>query len=160
MPFDLKLIVFDLDFTLWDCGGLWVDCTSPPYRKEKDRILDQSDRVMRVYPDIPKILDRIDEMGITMALASRTEQPQWARELLDLMGHRDRFDYEEIFPSTKVVHFSNLKEQTGFDYPEMLFFDDERRNIIEVGELGVECIEVTRGVDQSAFEAGLDKFEM
>lgn len=158
MPNDLQLIVFDLDFTLWDCGGLWVDCTAPPYKKRNDCILDNSGRTMRLYSDIPEILDTIDRMGIPMALASRTEQPQWARELLDLMGYRDRFEYEEIFPSSKVAHFANLHDQSGIDYNEMLFFDDEKRNIIEVGELGVKCIEVTRGVDLAYFNAGLKNF--
>lgn len=154
----LQLIVFDLDLTLWDCGGLWVDCTEPPFQKQDGCIIDQSGRVMRLYPDVPEIIDRIEAMGIPMALASRTDRPDWARELLDLMGYRNRFEYEEIFPSSKVAHFSNLHKQSQIPYSEMLFFDDEHRNIIEVGELGVNCVPITRGVDLSSFEAGLAMF--
>lgn len=155
----LSLVVFDLDFTLWDCGGLWVDCTSPPYfRDSGERILDASRRVMRLYPDVPHILDEVEAMGCPMALASRTDQPGWARDLLDLMEYRDRFDYEEIFPSSKIAHFSNLRRDTGIPYREMLFFDDEHRNIVEVGELGVKCIEINRGIDRDAFERGLALF--
>jgi len=154
-----SLVVFDLDFTLWDCGGLWVDCTRPPYiRDAEERILDSSRRVMRLYPDVPEILDKVEAMGCPMALASRTEQPEWARELLDLMEYRHRFDHEEIFPTSKLAHFSNLKRDTGIPYHQMLFFDDEFRNIAEVGELGVKCVEIHRGLDRDAFERGLALF--
>lgn len=154
-----SLIVFDLDFTLWDCGGLWVDCTSPPYsRDSKGRIFDSSRREMRLYPDVPDILDEVEASGCPIAIASRTEQPSWARNLLDLMDCRQRFDFEEIFPSSKVAHFGNLHKSTGIPYTEMLFFDDENRNIVEVGELGVKCVEVRRGIDRAAFERGMAFF--
>ena len=138
-----------------------LDCTvtSPPYFQESGkRILDSSRRVMRLYPDVPEILDEVEAMGCPMALASRTEQPGWARDLLDLMECRHRFDYEEIFPSSKITHFSNLKRDTGIPYHEMLFFDDEHRNIAEVGALGVKCVEIARGLDRDAFDRGLALF--
>lgn len=160
MPTTLSLIVFDLDFTLWDCGGLWVDCTTPPYRKdESGRITDSADRTMKLYPDVPEILAKIDLMDCQTALASRTDQPSWARQLLDLMNYRNRFDYEEIFPSSKVAHFSNLHDASKIPFGEMLFFDDEHRNIVEVGALGVKCIEVGRGVSWETFNQGLALFK-
>ncbi|MDF1754342.1 MAG: magnesium-dependent phosphatase-1 [Verrucomicrobiales bacterium] len=155
----LSLIVFDLDFTLWDCGGMWVDCTDPPFRKTGDgKFLDRSNRFLKMYPDVPEILAEIKEMGCQTALASRTERPDWARQLLDLMGYRNCFDFEEIFPSSKVAHFANLKEKSGIPYDEMLFFDDEARNILEVGNLGVKCVEINRGIDREAFRNGLKWF--
>ena len=27
----IMLLVFDLDFTLWDAGGTWCDQTKPPF---------------------------------------------------------------------------------------------------------------------------------
>lgn len=154
------LIVFDLDFTLWDCGGLWVDCTDYPFRKEKGgRILDRSGRHLRLFEDVPEILDEIDRMGIPMALASRTEQPRWARALLELLGIRTRFAFEEIYPGSKVSHFNRLRADSGLAYREMLFFDDEHRNIVEVGKLGVESISVGRGVNRQVFSEGLRVFQ-
>lgn len=153
-----ELIVFDLDFTLWDCGGLWVDCVRYPFREDANRILDRDGRVMRLYEEVPAILDEVEEAGISMALASRSEQPGWARDLLDLMGIRSRFDHEQIFPGSKVAHFSRLAEDTGIPFERMMFFDDEHRNIVEVGELGVHCIEVRSGLDRSTFEQGWTSF--
>ncbi len=40
----------------------------------------------------------------------------------------------------------------------MLFFDDESRNIREVGELGVTCMEVRSGLGWEVFERGLGRF--
>ena len=42
----------------------------------------------------------------------------------------------EIYPSSKDRHFRSLKSKTGVDFGDMLFFDDERRNIMEVREKG------------------------
>ncbi|MCB1124156.1 MAG: magnesium-dependent phosphatase-1, partial [Verrucomicrobiae bacterium] len=51
------VIVFDLDFTLWDCGGTWCDCLWPPFRKAGSRVLDAHDSHVRLYPDVQEILD-------------------------------------------------------------------------------------------------------
>lgn len=155
-----KLIVFDLDFTLWDCGGLWVDCTSYPFATLPDgTIVDRENRRMRLYEEVTDILDHVDRLGIPMALASRTERPDWARDLLDRFEIRKRFAFEEIFPSSKVQHFSRLTADSGYEFEEMLFFDDEHRNIVDVGALGVKCVEVSRGVDDSSFRSGMALFQ-
>lgn len=151
-----RIVVFDLDFTLWDCGGLWIDCTSPPFRlDEESRVRDRQDRHFRLYPDVPSILDQLEAAGCLLALASRTEQPSWAREVLDLMGIRQRFQFEEIYPGSKVRHFEAIQSRSGSAFSEMLFFDDEHRNITEVGALGVSAVHVSRGMDRSLLEQGL-----
>ncbi|WP_233207158.1 MULTISPECIES: magnesium-dependent phosphatase-1 [Pirellulaceae] len=152
-----QLIVFDLDFTLWDCGGTWCDCLSPPFRLDKDRIIDRTRRYIRCYQDVEAILDYCDQQQIPMALASRTEQPAWARELLQLLAITHRFAYAEIYPSSKVRHFTALGKASGIAYEEMLFFDDEMRNIREVGEMGVTAIHVANGMSSELFHASLDR---
>ena len=41
-----------------------------------------------------------------------------------------------------------------------LFFDDEHRNIAEVGGLGVTSVHVHRGVHRQAFDSGLDEWRL
>jgi len=148
------LIAFDLDFTLWDCDGLWVDSTSYPFQKREDgSIVDSDGRNFRLYEDVPEILNEIDDLGIPMALASRTEQPAWAQNLLELMGIRERFAYEEIYPSSKTKHFSRIAAASGVELHQMWFFDDENRNIVEVGEMGVTCVEVRNGLTRAIFDS-------
>lgn len=154
-----SLIVFDLDFTLWDCGGLWIDCTSPPFRKNAERtVVDSEGRPFRLYPDVPALLDEIDALGIPMALASRTTQPDWAREVLGLMGIRSRFHFEEIYPTGKRKHLEAIARNSGVSVREMLFFDDEERNIVDVAALGTTAIHVRSGMTFEVYERGVAAF--
>ena len=154
-----KLVVFELDFTLWDCGGLWVDCADFPFQGgENGRVTDSSGRPLRLYDEVPLILKQLEAEGIPMGLASRTSQPSWARDLLKLLWISECFEYQEIFPGSKVAHFENLAAASDLHYSEMLFFDDEHRNVHEVGRMGVHCVEVKSGISMDVFESGLDLF--
>ena len=153
------LIVFDLDFTLWDCGGTWCDCLSPPFTMRAGRIADRRGRIVQLYDDILDIMDRCDQYQMKMAVASRTEQPVWATELVELLQISTRFAHAEIYPSTKLKHFAVLREASRIEYEQMIFFDDEMRNITEVGSLGVSCIHVDNGITRHCFQNALDEFQ-
>ncbi len=141
-----KLFVFDLDFTLWDAGGVWCDCTSPPYKRYNGYVLDSSNRKITLYPEVWDILKSLKIHNRKIAIASRTEQPTWAREILELFDLRQWFDFEEIFPDRKIQHFYNIQEKSGITFEEMVFFDDEQRNISDVSTLGVTTEWVTSGI--------------
>ena len=148
---DIELVVFDLDFTLWDAGGTWCDHLSPPFKVSSKGVSDARGNIINLYPDAMKIFQVIEGNSIPMAIASRTEEPEWARRLLKLLGIRDKFKYEEIFPGSKVTHFNNLKEKSGIDFDKILFYDDEPRNIDEVSGLGVNCYLVRNGINIDEF---------
>mgnify|MGYP006299586293 CR=1 FL=1 len=150
----MKLVVFDLDFTLWDCGGTYCDCTFPPYSWKKSSVTDSDGAVIRLYDDVYEILEMLDADGVMMAIASRTTTPHWARELLDLLGIAPFFSFSEIYPDSKLTHFSRLHQQSGVPFQQMLFFDDEYRNIDEVGELGVNVVHVKNGLNKNLFDSG------
>jgi magnesium-dependent phosphatase 1 len=154
-----KLVVLDLDFTLWDCGGRWVDCVSPPFVSGEDGcVRDQSGAVMRLYGDVLEILDFFRQHAVPLAVASRTSAPSDARTLMELLGIAGRFDHEEIYPGSKVGHFCALQERCGgLRFEEMLFFDDEERNIDEVGALGVDVHHVTAGLNWPAVTRALER---
>lgn len=165
-----KLVVFDLDFTLW---GLWIDThvTGPLRRNRNDlnEVLDKHNDKISFYRDVPEILHRLRTAGIVIAACSRTEAPRLAWQALGLLlvppkpGDDevilavDFFDQLEIYPGSKLTHFKKLHEKTGIPYSEMLFFDDEHRNS-EVEQLGVTFSLVPRGVNHDAFEKGLAKW--
>ena len=154
-----SLIVFDLDFTLWDAGGTWCDHLYPPFKNSPNGPVDSHDRLVRLYDDVRDILDWCQEHQVRMALASRTYEPKWAKKLIKLLEIADLFEYHEIFPASKVTHFSNLHEASGIPLREMLFFDDEMRNIYEVGRMGVTSMFVENGMDMKLFKKGLKKWE-
>lgn len=146
------LIVFDLDFTLWDAGGSWCDQTTPPFRKIDRIIKDADGSIIYLYPDVLDILESLSRKNINMAVASRTYSPGIARELLTLFGIRKYFLCEEIYPSSKLQHFESLHKRTHIPYDQMYFFDDEPRNILEVGSLGVHSFLIKSGLNWGELE--------
>jgi len=141
------LVVFDLDFTLWDAGGTWCDQTVPPYRRRNGCVEDGKGRMIALYPDVPAILKEISHRGVPMALASRTFSPETAELLLEMLKISDYFKYRQLFFGSKVSHFQHLQKESGIAFTHMYFFDDEKRNIEEVGSLKVRTRRVKNGLD-------------
>ncbi|TDL18226.1 magnesium-dependent phosphatase-1 [Rickenella mellea] len=167
-----QLIAFDLDYTLWD---LWIDThvTGPLRRegKELNNLYDRYGQEMSFYPDVPQILHRVRAADVKIAACSRTAAIRLAREALsllllpppksnpgaELMTAIEFFDHTEIYPTSKIVHFKELHKKTGIPYSEMLFFDDEHRNI-EVESLGVTFCLVENGMDENVFDEGIKEW--
>ncbi|KAJ7313163.1 hypothetical protein JRQ81_004437 [Phrynocephalus forsythii] len=152
-----SLVVFDLDYTLWP---FWVDThVDPPFHKSSDNsVRDRNGRLVNLYPEVPAVLERLHSAGIPMAAASRTGEVQGANQLLDLFGLSRFFRYTEIYPGSKVTHFQRLSQESGIPLSQMLFFDDENRNIYDVSKLGVTCILVPSGMNLSLLNHGLEAF--
>ena len=94
---------------------------------------------MEPYPETLAALDYWSKK-CEIAVASRTSYPQGAESLLKLFGMDKYIKYKEIYPGCKLTHFARLKERSGFQYSEMLFFDDEPRNIRDLKSVGVESV--------------------
>ncbi|KAH0950276.1 hypothetical protein HN011_010580 [Eciton burchellii] len=152
-----KVIIFDLDYTLWP---FWVDThVNPPFRKgAQNKIVDAHGHVVEYYFDVPDILKRLSKEGYELGIASRTSEIRGANQLLELFDWKKFFKYIEIFPGSKVTHFSNIQRNSQVNYKDMLFFDDESRNIVEVGKLGVHAVLVPKGVTCSLIENTLQSF--
>jgi magnesium-dependent phosphatase 1 len=133
-----KLIVFDLDYTLWP---FWVDThVTPPLKASAnhDSAKDRLGESFAFYNEVPSILYSLRERGVKVGAASRTSAPELGREMLRLLhipdpeGKKKKsiefFDHMEIYPGSKITHFTKLQKATGLKFEEMLFFDDESRN--------------------------------
>jgi magnesium-dependent phosphatase 1 len=142
----MKIFVFDLDFTLWDSGGTWCDATNPPYKWENGRLLDSYGAHIRLYDDVVDILEELKEARKFIVAASRTCRPDWAQDLLHLFDIDKYFDLKEIYPSSKIQHFKQIQNHFNIPYSEMVFFDDEYRNIEEVENLGVKTVFIQNGI--------------
>lgn len=152
-----KIIVFDLDYTLWP---FWIDThVTPPFRKGKqNKIIDVCGRTVHHYSDVPNVLKQLSEEGYELGVASRTSEIKGAKQLLDLFGWKKYFNYVEIFPGSKITHFSNIQKSSHADYKDILFLDDEVRNIMEVGKLGVYAVLIKDGVSRCVVEDALQSF--
>jgi magnesium-dependent phosphatase 1 len=71
----------------------------------------------------------------------------------------ENVDYCEIYPGSKIKHFTALSQKSGIACHEMLFFDDEARNR-EVTKLGVHFVKVntTIGITLFQFENALHTY--
>lgn len=180
-----KLIVFDLDYTLWP---FWVDThVSPPLKASAahDKVSDRTGEDFAFYDDVPDILAALKaHKEIKVGAASRTSAPELGREMLRLLwvgqdagaaldgdgdgagkevegaGKRKAigvFDYLEIYPGSKITHFQRLQKSSGVEFGDMLFFDDEPRNR-NVETLGVTMYLVRDGVSRPEFDRGVGEW--
>lgn len=167
------MVCYDLDDTVW-FPELYMMCGAPWSKDELGRVTDTCGTELRVYPaaieSIRLILDpdgpfQSSGVGAEVAFASRTNRGKWAMEALDLLrldegtSLREAVgDLVEIFPGTKRKHFEALRKKSGVPYSQMLFFDNERINVEEVGQLGVTSIYCPGGMSQGAWEKGLETY--
>lgn len=159
-----KLIVFDLDNTLW---------TPELYQLRKlqrNKQFPVAYKDVKLFPAAWDIIQKIrndphDTFANTkFAVASRTQSGEWAHDLLKQFELYDWFDYIEIFSGDKQSHFRNLKESSGLDYKDMLFFDDARDgrygNCERVSALGVLSVHCPNGLyEERIWDNALDHFK-
>lgn len=140
------LFVFDLDFTLWNAGDEWCDCNQPPYHKKNGYIYDSKGACIYLYPDVIKMLEALHNEGKKLAIASRTSAPSNAIQLLTLFDILSKFHYKEIFPGSKIQHMVNISRDSRIAYENIIFFDDEMRNIYDVSSIGIESVYIEDGI--------------
>ncbi|XP_016914457.1 magnesium-dependent phosphatase 1-like [Apis cerana] len=151
-----KIIVFDLDYTLWP---FWIDThVNPPFKKEGNDIIDSHGQIIKYYKEVPDVLKYLYEEGYELGIASRTSEIQGAKQLLNLFNWDNYFKYKEIYPGNKVTHFSRIQKISETEYKDMIFFDDEYRNIKDIEKLGVTCIYVKNGINYTLVENSLKSF--
>lgn len=147
-----SLVVFDLDNTIW---------TPELYQLRRLSRANQypvAHQDVKLYPAVKSIIQRIKANrddhypNVQFAVASRTKSVDWAHDLLTQFELREIFDYIEIFPGDKKQHFSNLKSDSGLEYHDMLFFDDNRDgkygNCEPVSQLGVLSVHCPNGIHE------------
>ena len=154
---ELDLIVFDLDYTLWP---FWVDThVTPPFRKESDgTIRDSSGQKVKPYPEVPQVLETLNALGYSIAIASRTSAVNEANKLIQLLDWDKYLIQKEIYPGAKTNHFAQFKKKLGINYSNMIFFDDEHRNIRDLNGVGVCSVLVGHGVDMKVVRDGFLAF--
>ncbi|CDP01564.1 unnamed protein product [Coffea canephora] len=139
-----RLVVFDLDYTLWP---FYCECC---YESDSPNL----------YPHARGIIQALKGRGIDVAIASRSPARDIATTFLEKLGIRSIFVAEEIFSSWthKTQHLQKIQRKTGIPFDAMLFFDDEDRNIEAVSRMGVTSILVYNGVTLEALRQGLVEF--
>ncbi|KAH7082943.1 acid phosphatase-domain-containing protein [Paraphoma chrysanthemicola] len=164
-----KIVVFDLDYTLWP---FWVDThvTGPIKATEGGlKVKDRYGEGYGFYSDVAGVLEALKAKSILVGAASRTHAPDLGREMLKLLkvpttsGSSSRaidyFDHMQIYPGSKTTHFTRIHRDSGIEYDEMLFFDDESRNK-NVEVLGVTMWLVRDGVTRNEIDDGVKSWRV
>lgn len=142
-----KVVVFDLDYTLWPC---WCDThiTTPVKAKSKDTVIDKRQFELSFYKDVPRVLEELLENKVLIVAASRTSAPLLAQKLLRMLHIKDEpainhFDFLEWGTHSKTKHIKSaidrIKDEMELEiaFEDVILFDDEWRNK-DVESIGVQ----------------------
>lgn len=100
-----------------------------------------------------------------IAYASRTSAPRWTPFCLKVLPLESEDGKEatldeisectQLFPADKTMHLKNIAEALHCDLNEMLFFDNESRNITTANRVGVPAYECSDGLSWPELVNGL-----
>jgi len=166
-----KMVVFDLDGTLWypEMYMLWG--SGPPFRRDT-----KTGNVRAVGGEMVKLLGssrsvlyslKTDEKfeDTLVGIASRTDEPEWAQECMkqfdvgDGISMKETVDYEAIYGGDKTNHLRELSKRSKVAFEDMIFFDNERGNLHSVQRLGVQCVYTPDGVTSKIWDKALADFK-
>jgi magnesium-dependent phosphatase-1 len=179
-----KAIIFDLDGCLWSPemyeilffqGG-----RGSPFSRDPDdplNLVTCGNQPVHLLADIRSVFQQICTnplyQSIQFGISSRTDEPNWARELLGKflipLNNGEGIDgecvnLESIFngpivlsKEEKVDHFRRIAKESDIDFSDILFFDNEYRNCESVARLGVSAVYCPQGVTEELWNLGVYK---
>ena len=129
------------------------------------RCFDSAGTEIKLHPGCADILAKLGrERPCKVAYVSRTYYPEYSAQCLDriVVGNgltmRDCAQHFEIYPADKKKHFRAISKASGIAPSDMLFFDDQARNVQSVAQLGATCVLVPHGLSPKAFAEGLRQY--
>lgn len=157
-----KLLVFDLDNTLW----------TPELYQIRQRSVPKAGKEIWLFQCAESIVSDLatnpawSSAGTQMAIASRTNKGEWADKLLRKFEASpgvtldELFVHKEIVQGSKRQHFESLREKTGVRFGDMVFFDDDfHMNLKEISQMGVLCCHCPKGITRDLFRGTLRRYD-
>jgi len=114
-------------------------------------------------PSMPELLNWCRDNGVRMAVASNSSRSQatdnFFDETIDSRGEdiplRDYFECIILQPGSKKNHLSQIQDETGQDYVDMILYDSNSA-FSDVEQLGVFFVQVPYGgLDRITFNSGI-----
>ena len=151
-----KLIVFDLDNTLWQPELYQMRGKKPKANKDIKLTAGALDALHDLAGD--------GWEKTQAAVASRATATDWAEKLLQdfKLDHGQSIatllPYREIYEGNKRKHLQRIREASGVAYCDMIFFDDYTENLGDAAHLGVMGVHCPRGLTHEHWEGGLKAY--
>ena len=166
-----KLIVFDLDLTLWP---FWIDShvTPPFYKSSTDFddqyiIIDEEKRKMTFFSDVPLILNTLSDYCLKtdgyMAAACSTEIGDATDQLLKLFEWNCYFNSMQFSKLNRCEQIGNICNELGVnDMNEVLLFQQNEQHFNEIKRLGVSVylVDMKNGITCNDCIKGLKMHDM
>jgi len=161
------LVVCDLDWTLWARPRFR---NGPPWVSIDDGlggIRASSGETLRLYDGARRALATLADLGVPVALASRTHRKRWALEWMQLLRVDESRTLAAVVGSSPIVitdgakasHLREISKRAQVPFEDMLFFDDSYKDILHVEQLGCTAVHCPRsqGLTDEVFHEGLER---
>ncbi|GAB0496460.1 hypothetical protein MMPV_007772 [Pyropia vietnamensis] len=160
-----RVVVLDLDGLCWWPEMYMLQGKPRRSRHPPHAVTDATGERIDLLGETESILASLhsspDWADTAVAYASRTTEPAYARAALAALpvapgvAMADVAAVAEIYPGRKTTHMAAIAAATGVSADEMIFFDNERRNCVDVAGTGALAVYAPSGLTGYAWEAGL-----
>lgn len=155
---------------------------SAPFTADGDRMLTSGGQPVYLLGNVRGALRELfswrrdDEEGdgVLVGISSRTDEPDWARELLskfrvavddDDDGGVANVPMEDVFngpmeiaKDSKTRHFERISKKSGVALEDMVFFDNEYYNCGQIAKMGVTVAYSPHGVTEEVWRDAMNAF--
>lgn len=158
------IFAFELDNTLWECGGERHDKLEAPFEKKSvigGLIKDKMGKRLYPYPEIKTILSQIKDSGYTIAFMATTGKPECTRQLMEIT-EIDHFPDISIFnEDNKKDQINMLMAETGSTPGEILYFDSSRENTRQLKPMDINTFLIPdEGLTHDTFMVAMKNVSM
>lgn len=161
-----KLLVFDLDYTIWPC---FIEMYDEPFERilkdKREIVRDNFKKEIKCFEDIDDLLKFLYEQSISgklkLAIASRSSGRKAAMDYLRLLGYDKYFSSIQIYPGNKTRHIKKICDEIGHkDFNEIIFYDDDVENMYNTKHLGIHTclLNANNGLNLACFIKSLKDF--
>jgi len=132
----IKLIIFDADKTLWDHPD--VSSANPPFQRiNENTLVDTIGSEIHLYKGVREMLQRLNEQGIIVSLAS-WNAPESCLEALQKLAVLKYFRHPKVQPHPEKYRMikellEDLREEgIKIELSEILYVDDKSRHLGDI----------------------------